>query len=255
MAWWNRGSHVCISGFEIDGRATPPPLWRIGFYNTGSNVAFRNGHVHHILTDETVFSTASRSRMGGAGIEMDNWYGGRDSDFVNNVIHSIGPPQQRSSLVHGIYQIQPGEVRNNVIYDVVGNGITLWHGAGSIRIMNNTIDDARGGGIYIGSGDSGPVSPGVLAGDDVTVERNIVVHSAWGIAEGGKTGLRNVYRDNLLFRNRGWAIRLQNRLTATGTVQADPLFEERGQRNYMLRPGSAAAGLGASPVPAGSPPC
>jgi hypothetical protein len=133
-----------------------------------------------------------------------------------------------------------------VIYDVAGCGVTLWHGAGHIVIANNTIDNARGGGIFVGSGDGGPVSPGVSAGDDVRVARNIILRSAWGITEGGKTGMHNAYVGNLLFDNGSWPIHLQNGLSDTGTIQADPLFLDRDRHDYRLRPGSSAEGAGAS---------
>jgi hypothetical protein len=246
MAWWNQGSHVRVVGFTIDGRGSAATSWRIGFYNTGSDLTFQGNHVHHILTDNAAFAAASASGMGGAGIEMDNWAGGQGSRVTRNLVDAIGPNGRSSSLVHGIYQIETGLVSDNVIYDVAGCGITLWHGAGNIVIANNTIDDARGGGILVGSGDGGPVSPGVSAGDDVRVARNIIVRSAWGIAEAGKTGRHNVYIGNLLFDNRSSPIRLQNGLSDTGTVQVDPLFVDRDRHDYRLRPGSSAAGVGAS---------
>jgi hypothetical protein len=246
MAWWNQGSHVRIGGFAIDGRGNAAISWRIGFYNTGSDLTFQGNHVHHILTDDAAFAAASASGMGGAGIEMDNWADGRDSRVTHNLVNAIGPSGRSSSLVHGIYQIEPGLVSDNVIYDVAGCGVTLWHGAGNIVIANNTIDNARGGGILVGSGDSGPVSAGVSAGDDVRVARNIIVRSAWGITEGGRTGLRNLYVGNVLFDNASWPIHLQNGLSDTGTIQADPLFLDRDRHDYRLRPGSPAEGVGAS---------
>lgn len=245
MAWWNRGDHVLISGFAIDGSGSAAVSWRFGFYNTGSDVTFQGNSVHHILTDAAAFEAASVSGMGGAGVEMDNWDGGRDTHIEHNVVHDIGPGTHDSSLVHGIYQIETGSVTDNVVYDVAGCGVSLWHGAGSIVIANNTIDNARGGGIFVGSGDSGPVSAGVTAGDDVRVLRNIVTRSVRGITEHGRTGLHNIYVGNLLFDNRSWPVKLQNGLLAQGTIQADPLFLDRDRHDYRLRPDSPAAGAGA----------
>jgi hypothetical protein len=241
MGWDNEGSNVIVTGFNIDGSGSLATSWRFGFYSTGSNVVFENNTVHDILTNPTAFAAASSSGGGGAGIEMDNYDSGTQGSVIGNTVYNIGPSNQTSTLVHGIYQIESGTVANNVVYNVVGNGVTSWHGSDNINIINNTIDNARDGGIFVGSGDGGSSS---TTGDYFTVKDNVVVNSAWGIAEGGTTGIHNVYVDNLLYNNTANTISLQNGLTATGTIIANPLFVNEAASNYQLQSGSPAIDAG-----------
>src|SRR5258708_1568562 len=132
---------------------------------------------------------------------------------------------------------------NNVGYNGVGSGVVPWHGARDIQIVNNTIDNARDGGIVVGSGDSGSSS---TTGDFITVADNIVTNSVWGISESGITGLNNQYVNNLLYNNTTWAIRLQNGLTDTGRIMADPKFANAAAGDYHLQSGSPAIGAGAA---------
>lgn len=245
--WWNQGSNVDISGFEIDGSGSLATSWRFGFYGSGSNVTFQGNKVHDILTDPTAYANAGRNGAGGAAIEMDNYSGATNSSVIGNLVYNVGPSSiTSSSLVHGIYQITSGNVFNNVVYNVVGTGITLWHGAKNINIANNTVDGARNIGIVVGSGDSGATS---TSGDYVTVENNIVTNSRGGIYEAGVTGIHNIYRNNLIYNDRLGGLqdfRLQNGSTHTGTVFADPQYVNLAAHDYRLQDTSPAIDAGTS---------
>jgi hypothetical protein len=241
--WWNKGNYVDIKGFEIDGSGSQATSWRCGFYGTGSYSTFQSNKVHDILTDSTAFANASANGAGGAGAEMDNYAGAVNGSLIGNIIYNIGPSGVTSSLVHGIYEIMSGTVANNIVYNVVGGGIQLWHGAIDMQIVNNTVDNARDGGINVGSGDSGSSS---TTGDYITVANNIVTNSGWGISESGTTGRNNLYVDNLSYNNPHWDIKLQNGLVDTGTVKADPNFANAAAADYHLQSSSPAIGAGSA---------
>src|SRR5260370_1046413 len=132
-------------------------------------------------------SKAASTGNGGAGVGQDNYNGAVDQSTIGNIIYNIGPDGAYSAPgAHGLYQNTPGVVENNVIYNIDGLGISTWHGAKNISIINNTIDGARDGGILVGSGDSGV---GSGTGDGFTVANNIVTNSLFGIEEQGQTGI------------------------------------------------------------------
>ncbi len=128
----------------------------------------------------------------------------------------------------------------------MGVGVTTWHGAKNINIVNNTVDHAHIGGIFVGSGDNGADA---TTGDYITVENNIVTNSPIGIWEGGTTGVHNRYVTNLLFGN-GMDVRLQNG-RAVGIITADPRFVNPSSRDYRLQANSPAIDAGTSD---GAPP-
>jgi hypothetical protein len=247
--WWNQGNYVDVKGFEIDGsNAQAAANWQYGFYDSGSHDTFQNGSVHDILRDITAFNKAEAAAMGGAAIEMDSYAGGVDGSVIGNLAYNIGPDGLHSDHTQGIYQSETGVIRNNIIYNVVGDGIVTWHAAQNINISNNTIDNARDAGIVVGSGDSGSSS---TTGDYINTNNNIVVNSANGIVENGITGIHNTYVDNLVYGVQGSIVRLQNGLRDVGTVQADPMFVNAAGHDYHLRAGSPAINAGtASGAPA-----
>lgn len=235
-AWDNRGSHVDIIGFEVDGTdVRDGTKWTHGIYNGGSFASVRDNHVHHIATSVPCTSA------GGSAIGVDSYYHGIRSDVIGNVVHDIGPPGCR--FVQGIYVSTSGIVQNNVVHRVSGAAIHLWHDATNVIITNNTVSASESG-IIVGGGDfyhtSGP-------NDHTVVSNNIVYNNKYGISEQGRTGEHNTYRNNLLFRNTAYDWRLRNGLTPTATVNADPKFvndTRAGVPDFHLSPNSPAIGGG-----------
>jgi hypothetical protein len=241
--WWNSGNYVDIKGFDIDGSNTQAAAWRIGYYGSGSYDTFQGNEVHAILVNQTAYTAAQSSGDGGAGIDVDGYYGGANSSTIGNLVYNIGPAGLQSFEVQGIYVTQSGTIDNNVVSNVVGTGIQLWHGAQNINIVNNTIDGARDFGICVGSGDSGATA---TTGDHINVENNIISNSAKGVEECGTTGVHNTYVDNLLYNVPGTNMSLQNGLKAVGTINANPDYVNPGTLNYQLQAGSPAIGAGTS---------
>ncbi|MCW2238635.1 right-handed parallel beta-helix repeat-containing protein [Azospirillum canadense] len=230
IAWENRGASVVIDGFEVSGA-----MFRIGLYTTGSDSVVQNARVHDLGT--------FLNGRGGAGIYGDGYYGGMNITLRNNEVFRIGPPNTKSRLVHGLYHSTTGLIANNLAHNNAGAGIHLWHDARDLVIVNNTLFQNHIG-AWIGANEhyrhQGPA-------DRITFANNIVYDNrGYGIVEGGETGTNNRYMTNLVFGN-GTDIRLQNGLTATGTITADPGFlryAPDGGGDYRPGPGSPAIGAG-----------
>jgi hypothetical protein len=235
-AWDNRGNHVDIAGFAVDGSTYDGGIgWTTGIYSGGSHVSISNNHVHHIAT------AAACTNGGGAGITVDGYYRGTNSDVSGNSVHDIGPAGCR--YIQGIYISTTGTVSNNIVYRVAAAGIHLWHDAHDVIVANNTIAGSNTG-IIVGGGDfyytAGP-------NDHTHVFNNIVYDNKRGISEQGSTGQNNTYRNNLVFQNTvaNWSLR--NGLAHRGTVEAPPRFvaySRSGTPDFRLDAGSPALGRG-----------
>ena len=234
IAWDNRGSHVDIVGFEVDGsNYQGGTRWTHGIYSGGSFDAIRSNHVHHIALANAC------NRSGGAAIGVDSYYHGESADGLGNLVHDIGPPGCR--FVQGIYVSTSGRVKNNVVYRVAETGIHLWHDARNVIITNNTVTTSNTG-IVVGGGNfyyaTGP-------NDHTAVYSNIVYDNKMGISEQGKTGPNNTYRNNLVYQNSSYNWQLNNGLKHSGTVSKAPLFVGSARSaapNLRPAPGSPAIG-------------
>ncbi|CAO3429053.1 choice-of-anchor Q domain-containing protein [Azospirillum doebereinerae] len=247
-AWDNRGANVVIDGFEIDGGAaeggaaggTP---WLFGLYTAGSNSVVRNMKVHGIARSAAAMGVANTGQ-GGAGIMADGWAGGTGMTVTGNEVYDIGPAKRSSGLVHGVYMATSGLVQNNLVYQIAGDGVTSWHDATNLTIVNNTVFQARGAGIMIGSGDH---YHGGAPHDHSTVSNNIVYDNRKGIEEHGALGSHNSYSNNLVHGNRAdWRLRTGK---ATGSIDADPEFvnyRKLGGGDYRLAARSPAVDAGLS---------
>ncbi len=235
-AWDNRGDHVDIVGFEIDGsQYQSGTRWLHGIYNGASHNGIRDNLVHHIATDVPCES------KGGAGIGVDSYFRGVQAEVTGNRVHDIGPPGCR--YVHGIYVSTRAVVRHNIVYRVAGAGIHLWHDASHVLVAGNTVA-ASGTGIVVGGGDyyhtKGP-------NDHTQVHDNIVFDNRQGIVESGATGPHNRYRNNLVFQNGGGDWKLARGRRHSGTVAAPPRFvgySRTGTPDFRLSGTSPAIGRG-----------
>lgn len=238
MAWENRGHHVDIVGFQVDGRHSHGGVrWTYGIYSAGSDSQIRNNHVHHVGQDVPCTSA------GAAGISVDSYYKGHLSTVTGNTVHDIGPTDCR--FVQGINMSTTGTVSNNVLYAIGGAAIQMWHDATSVVVSHNTIARSMTG-ILVGGGD-----PYYIKGpnDFTKVHNNIVFDNKYGISEQGSTGPNNSYRNNLVYLNAAADWQLNNGLRHIGTVAQAPQFVRYGKGglpDFRLRAGSPGVRQGAS---------
>lgn len=234
--WDNRGSYIDIVGFDIDGSASRNGIkWTHGIYNGGSYAVIKHNRIHHIALDNPC------NGAGGAGIGVDSYYRGVKSDVIGNTVYQIGRPGCR--FVQGIYISTSGSARNNVVHNVGGTAIQMWHDANNVSVTNNTVA-ASTTGILVGGGDyyhtRGP-------NDFTSVHNNIVFDNKYGVTELGATGPNNTYRNNLVFQSATADWQLRNGLGHTGTVSQHPQFvrySRSGQPDFRLRSNSPAIGKG-----------
>jgi hypothetical protein len=233
IAWDNRGSHVDIIGFDIDGtHQSNGTKWLHGIYNGGSYNAIRNNHVHHI-------GTAAPCSSAPSGIGVDSFYRGVQADITGNKVHDIGAIN--CNTAKGIYLNTTGTVKNNVAYAIGGAAIQLWHDAKKVVVANNTVANSSNG-IVVGGGDfyftKGP-------NDHTSVVNNIVYDNKYGITEQGATGRNNAYRNNLVYQNASADWGLRSGLGHTGTISAPPQFVrylKKGTPDFHLLGNSPAIG-------------
>ncbi|MFC5510137.1 DUF1565 domain-containing protein [Massilia jejuensis] len=243
-AWDNRGNHVDIVGFEVDGsQYQSGTKWLSGIYNGGSYNSIRHNHVHHIALDVPC------EAAGGSGIGVDSYYKGKQGEVIGNNVHDIGPGDCRYH--HGIYISTQARVRSNVVYRISGAGIHLWHDAQRVDITGNTVSTS-GSGIVVGGGDFYYSKEG---NDHTIVANNIVYDNKHGILEQGATGRNNRYVHNLVFQNTASDWRLAPGRTHLGTIAADPGFLDYSRTDtpdFRLSTQSPAIGRGmavAAPEP------
>ncbi|PYU92591.1 MAG: hypothetical protein DMG25_11805, partial [Acidobacteria bacterium] len=236
--WSNYGAYVTIQGFDVTG----PTGCCNAIYTAGNATQIIGNNVHSVQNSNGCSST------GGGGIVVDS----TNAQVIGNYAHDNGP-SSACNYIHGIYianSSNPGSgayVANNISFRNSGWGIQLWHSATQETLVNNTIFNNLTGGIVVGAGSGSGVTD-----DNTVVSNNIVYNNPGtdgGIVEEGSTGTHNTYTDNLVFGNTPVNISLQNGLTATGTVSANPLFVNFSGTttgDYHLQSSSPAIDVGTS---------
>ena len=238
-AWENHGDYVDIEGFDISGDGN------LGILNLGSFVRILGNHVHDI--------PAKCNANGGAGIDHGE-YAAHDNDTIGNVVDNIGDVNAACPRVQGIYHANlRGHVWNNIAFNNQGYGIHLWHAPVNVVVANNLVFHNGDGGILVGAGDA----PGKVIADGMMVTNNIILENGtwgagWAIVESGRIGTRNIYANNISWRNRR-GIGLENGHD-TGTISSDPKlvrYMNDGSGDYHLAAASPAIGAGTQ---TGAPP-
>jgi hypothetical protein len=178
-----------------------------------------------------------------------NGYASHDGEAIGNLVHDIGtgPRNGTCRTLHGIYASTPHvRIVDNVVYRVIGDGITSWHAATNLTIANNTSVANGGCGVLVGSGDSGATSgnAGSVVTNNLTSGNALsgVCESSDGVHQVGP----NVFSNNLMFANGNNDLTPRNGGAVTGSIVANPLFVSEAGDDYHVQPGSPAIDAGTS---------
>ncbi len=216
--------------------------------------------------------------LGGAGINLA--LPGHDVNVIGNVVHNVGNylDPHGCETTHGIYvENAPSpdpkgystRAWNNVIYRNETDGITSWHCAtGMILVNNDSFENGRAG-ITVGANDPG------CTNNNSTINNNILMHNGYhdfctyknpgqcpngnhsglgAIAELGVTGPNNQYMNNLTYQNQyddtpDDTIHLQTGTQSNTLIGINPQFvdyQPGGPGDYHLQAASPAINAGTS---------
>ena len=235
---------------------------------SGWNTIFRN-HIH-----DTNYS----------GISVGWTWGYTNSNAAHNIIdsnhiHDIGRGMMSDMGCVYTLGVQPGTmIRNNVCHDVRsfesgygGWGIYLDEGSSDIVVEDNIVYETRHGAFNQHYGLRNQIRNNILAfntyaqvtqGDrpdqphSLTFERNIVYWTEGPLLGGGWTSGEHQFDYNLYFNASGapisfagWSLAEWQALGQdVHSLIADPLFEDAGNHDFRLKPGSPAFSLGFAPI-------
>jgi len=264
-----KADYVDIVGFEITN---------VNGYIGIESLASYSHITGNLVHDVSGGCKLGQFSLGGAGINLAA--PGHDVDVIGNVIHDVGDylnPHGCEST-HGMYvENSPSpnvggystRAWNNIIYRNETDGITSWHCATQMVLVNNDSFENGRSGISVGAGDPG------CTNDNSVVNNNILVHNGWhdyctytdtslcpignhsgsgGIYEVGSTGPNNKYWNDLSYQNLYNGVQDDGIHLLTGTQQSaitgiDPLFvnyQADGSGNYHLQASSPAVDTGTS---------
>ncbi len=240
--WQIDGDYIDIKGFDI---SNPTSTARLGIINYGSYNRALNNYIHDVGLNNT-----GCPGSGGGGID-DADYTKSHNDEIGNLIVRIAAAG--CSGIHGIYHAnQYGVVTNNIIADIAGWGIKLYHNASYVQAVNNTIVNAYNGVLI-------ETQPGYPVADHDVVNNNIIAKSfstsshaiTEGSVNGNTVGSNNTINNNILWKNaNGDSVSmLANGGTITNTIITDPKFINGlldGTGDYHVQTGSPAIDAGTS---------
>jgi hypothetical protein len=231
--WYNSGSYVTISGFDISGPNIGMDTQALGI---GGN--------YDTIIGNSVHNIATSSSCNGDGVSAIGMEDASNDIIDGNYVYNVGP--SGCAYAQGIYPTTSATnetIENNIVAEVSSYAIQSWSNTGGHMIVNNTLLNSAGC-VVLGTDVSGQTSSGNF------VANNICDATEGGIEEqgygSGATGTNNQYVDNL-FYGCGTTYSLQNGLTGTGTVSSNPMFMNYtggNTGNYALQSVSPAISAG-----------
>jgi parallel beta-helix repeat protein len=233
---------VTFEGLDLNGSGAPKHCNTDGCGLLGSptvngdNVVFQDN-------DVTNDHTAICFNVGNPG-----WGAARGTIIRRNRIHHCGR-MPATNHDHGIYLVETTDTQilDNVIYDNADRGIQLYPNADGTTIRGNVIDGNGQGVIFSGVG--GETSDGNVVENNVITNAKIRFNVESWYPEGNGTG--NVARNNCLHGGARGNVGSQDGFTAVRNLIVDPLYVDRGAKDFRLRTGSpCAAVLAGADVPA-----
>jgi parallel beta-helix repeat protein len=231
---------VDIIGFDITNTYS---RGRLGLINYGSHVGAIGNHVHDIGANWCDPS------YGGAGIDNANFSTSSNDDVIGNVIDHIGPMGDScANQVQGIYHsVAGGHIENNIVNNISGYGIHLWHAASNVVIANNLVFGCGQAGIMVAAGDSPGQATQYAVNRGTIVINNIAMdNQRYGIREYGNV-IGATYAFNDVYRNSVGAYYFVGGDTATHGLAVDPQFvnfQLNGGGDFDLRPSSPLIDVG-----------
>ena len=237
-----KADYVDIVGFEVTN---------MNGYMGIEALASYSRIVGNLVHDVSGGCKLGRFGLGGAGINLAY---GHDVDVIGNVVHDIGDylNPHGCETTHGIYvENAPSpnvggfstRVWNNIIYRNESEGITSWHCATQMVLVNNISFQNGKTGILVGANDPGCIN------DNSIINNNILIHNGWhdyctytdgsqcpignhsgsgGVAEVGSTGPNNKYWNNLSYQNFYNGVQNDTIHLQTGTQQNAITFLRHG---------------------------
>jgi parallel beta-helix repeat protein len=250
----SQGSPVTIQSADPAQRATI--VGRLYVTKSASDVVLQNLNLNGRNASNLPSPTVNATRITFRNDDVTNDHTGICFDLGNddygiaydtvidrNRIHDCGVLPS-TNMQHGIYVAvaRNTQITNNVIYDNADRGIQLYPDAQGTTIANNVID---------GNGEGVIFSSGELAGrtsSNNRVYRNVITNSLirfnveyyWG----DLIGQNNTVESNCVWNGKQGNVSDQVGFVATGTVTADPLYQDRAAKDFRLRAGSPCAGFG-----------
>ncbi len=252
---------ACNAGIAILGGST--------FNNKGTSVHILNNYVHDIAqngNDGNGFGTGCPS----SGMII--------ADFKHQVIPGlqiIGNRINNGGLMslgkacnqfHGLYVNNATVVQNNLISNIVGQGINFGPSPCGGKITNNTVFHNGHRGILLASyaGDNCSPDGNNTVNNNIVINNNVNNSGVCGIEEySGGAGTNNLYANNLL---QGNSCSDSIRLTSSPSSAVQNLLHEAtdltfvaynnsGSGDYHLRAGSVAVGTGTTTCTSGVTGC